>query len=163
MRRNGVEMAREPRAALRYSDLGSSSVRCAQWRACDDEREARDSDFESSIARLCEAARHHQSAEAPRGTRSAAQLTTRIEKRHAKALRQSAIDLLRLDDLEDRMAQRSALALRQRWFVLGRVLDTAMKADAALAQAMLAILERAELRRDERQLLGLTARRSKPE
>jgi hypothetical protein len=107
-------------------------------------------EFEQQILDVCDAARRSRRRD---GARTLARTARRIEAREDALARRTALDLQRLQDLEERYVQRRALALRQRWFVLGRVLDAAMEKDALLRSTVEALLRTADLRKEERACL----------
>lgn len=90
-----------------------------------------------------------------RAVRAVEETAARMRAREAATERRNALDCQRLEDLQARLAARRANALRQRWFVLGRVIDAAMIADPILAARVLALLRSAKLRKDERSAVGL--------
>lgn len=158
-------MARAKKAAAHYLALVPQASDRSSGPYSTLREPGRDAEFERQVDALCVAARAYanetnETENAQRdGQRSMERVASRIRKRYDKALSQNAIDFVILEDLKDRAVQREALSLRRRWFVIGRALDAAMADDPALAGAIETILQAAELRQDERRLLGLSARR----
>jgi hypothetical protein len=93
------------------------------------------------------------------GRRTMAKTAARIAARDAAAAQRNALDWQRLEDLQARYDQRQALALKRRWFVLGRLIDEAMANDEQFRAAVLAMLRTAATRRDDRDALGLDPER----
>lgn len=92
---------------------------------------------------------------APRANKQAQRILEKIAVREAEWARRSALDLQRLEDLEEREKRRRALALKQEWFVIGRVVAEAMRTDAFWRARILPLLEQAPLSRREKALLGM--------
>jgi hypothetical protein len=101
----------------------------------------------------------HRRDTARDGRRSIEKTAARIAARDAAAARRNALDWQRLEDLQARYDQRQALALKRRWFVLGRLIDEAMANDEKFRAAVLAMLRTAATRRDDRDALGLDPER----
>lgn len=149
-------MGRSARQALRYALLGTlRSDRAELWTAGAGETVS-DADFERQISEVCGLAREVQATNRRRdGARTIETTKQRIATRERHLSRRTALDLQRLNDLEDRQAQRRARALQQKWFVIGRVIESAMQSDPHLRAAVLRLLRGADLRKDERLCLGL--------
>jgi hypothetical protein len=138
--------------ALRYAVLGLSHSAVHQGQA--EANGACDLDvFARQATELCRWIR--SAGDAPNTARAIAATEAKIRARDSAALRRNALDYQRLEDLQARQAARRANALRQRWFVLGRVIDAAMGADPRLEAHVLSLLRRAALRKDERSAVGL--------
>lgn len=90
-----------------------------------------------------------------RADRQAQRILEKIASREAEWARRSALDLQRLEDLEEREKRRRALALKQEWFVIGRVVAEAMRNDAFWRSRIMPLLEQAPLSRREKALLGM--------
>ena len=149
-------MGRSARQALRYALLGTlRSDRPELWTVGAGETVS-DADFERQLAEVCGLAREVQATNRRRdGGRAIEATKQRIATRDRHLSHRTALDLQRLHDLEDRQTQRRARALQQKWFVIGRVIETAMQSDPHLRTAVLRLLRAAELRKDERLCLGL--------
>lgn len=93
------------------------------------------------------------------GSRSMEKTAARIAARDAAAARRNALDWQRLEDLQARYDQRQALALKRRWFVLGRLIDETMANNEKFRAAVLAVLRTAATRREDRDALGLEPER----
>lgn len=114
-----------------------------------------DANLARQIASVCGMATGCNGVKRRDGARSIIRAAERIAARDARRAERTAMDLQRLDDLQQRYAQRQANALRQKWFVIGRVIDAAMEEDATLRAAVMRLLSTAKLRRDERQCVNL--------
>lgn len=143
-------MERSRLDAHRYAVLGAHRSGPSEgWSSGDADAASLDA-FERQLADLCEMARRTRRRD---GARTLARTARRIEAREDALARRTALDLQRLQDLEERYVQRRALALRQRWFVIGRVLDAAMEKDPQLRRTVEALLRSANLRKEERACL----------
>jgi hypothetical protein len=141
--------------ALRYAVLGALRSEPADVWTTDEIRAGKRANFERQIAVACEPPRNAGDEGLRRdGLRSMARTSQRIAARELEYERRTALDLQRLADLEDRRAQRRALALRQRWFVIGRIVEAAMVSDPVLRSAVERVLGMAKLRKDERDCLA---------
>lgn len=94
------------------------------------------------------------SRKAPKPDKSAAKIMKRLASREEEWARRTALDLQRLEDLEERRQQRRAHALRQEWFIIGRVVADAMARDPAWRSRILPLLKAAPLTQLERTVLG---------
>lgn len=115
-----------------------------------------DANLERQIFSVCEMANGNSGARRRDGARAIKTTVHRIAARDARLAERTAMDLQRLDDLQQRYSQRQATALRQKWFVIGRVIEAAMQEDATLRAAVMQLLSVAKLRRDERVCVNLT-------
>lgn len=114
-----------------------------------------DANLERQIASVCEMATSSNGAKRRDGARSMIATAQRIAARDARRAERTAMDLQRLEDLQQRYSQRRALALRRKWFVIGRVIEAAMQEDATLRAAVMQLLSTAKLRRDERHCVNI--------
>lgn len=114
-----------------------------------------DANLERQIVSVCGMATSSNGAKRRDGARAINATAQRIAARDARLAERTAMDLQRLEDLQRRYAQRRAIALRQKWFVIGRVIEAAMQEDATLRAAVMQLLSTAKLRRDERHCVNL--------
>ncbi len=136
-------MGQSPKRTAHYASLATLRSDRLLWTAS---AATDDAAFELQIEALCEAARVTAThREPPRGARSIAKVSERIERRESAFERRHALDLQRLLDLEERAAQRRVQRARRRWFIIGRVVDRAMDADPVVQRTMIELLRQAGL------------------
>lgn len=147
-------MGRSEMGALRYALLSTSHAgRQVLW-SSDVSLVGADARFKRQVGEACERAREASRDNGRRdGRRTIDNTVTRIARRDAQVAARTALDLQRLDDLCERYRGRQALALRQRWFVIGRVLDAAARDNPRVRALLADVLRGANLRRDERACL----------
>ncbi|MGE3837338.1 MAG: hypothetical protein AB7G40_05515 [Hyphomonadaceae bacterium] len=114
-----------------------------------------DATIRREIVSVCDMAKTSNGAARRDGARSMNATVQRIATRDARCAERTALDLQRLEGLRTRYQQRQAVALRQKWFVIGRIIDAAMQSDASLQAAVMDLLANAKLRRDERLCVNL--------
>lgn len=97
-----------------------------------------------------------RAAPARRPRRDGSKTAAKLEARIARRAERLALDQLRHQELLDNQESRKARSLSRRWFVLGRALDAALRADPSLEPIVRAALLPHLQRPDERALVGWT-------
>ena len=150
-------MKRGARNVLQYSALSSRlDGHGAAWAGQEPTALALTA-FDTQVADLMRAVSEVKSAKRnPPPAKNAEKILKRLASREEDWARRTALDLQRLEDMEERRQQRRAHALRQEWFIIGRVVADAMARDPTFRARILPLLKAAPLTQLERTVLGLT-------